>query len=146
MKRSPLRRVSVRGTFSEARCKRLDDKLRAKLRDLTHNRCEECGQSIQGFDSQLSHGITRKVKSLRWDRLNVCLSCAACHFKRQNYPHTVHDTLTRLLGLAGYMELQRRSCHFVQVKRLSYEAIEAYIDRLTAGKYPTVSPVPLWEL
>lgn len=132
--------------FSEPRCKRLDDLLRAKLREMTNGCCERCKTPVSGFSSQLSHGFTRKIKSLRWDRLNVAHFCANCHWHYTNNPPRAEAILRLLLGHAGYEELVRRWQRKTQVKELDYDQIKNYIANLELGQYPDVSPVPLWEL
>ena len=132
--------------FSEARCKRLDTLLRIRLRDLTHGRCEGCGRLVSGFSSQLSHGFTRKIKSLRWDRLNVLHLCANCHWAYTNHPPAAESFLRAQLGDPGYDELVRRWQHKINVRQLDYDLIADYIRNLEPGQFPQVSPVPLWEL
>lgn len=146
MKHSKIRKISTRGAFSEARSRRLDSLLRDKLRELTKGRCESCGVYVTGFSSQLSHGFTRKIKSLRWDRLNVAHLCASCHWNYTNHPPIAESLLRRLNGHAGYEELLRRWQRKTQVKELDYDLITAYINDLKIGIYPDISTLPLWEL
>ena len=78
--------------------------------------------------------------------MNVVLSCGQCHWRRNNAPATVGETLRRLLGDAGYDELVRRWQRKTSVRELDYAQIQAYIATIQElGKYPVI-PAPLWEL
>lgn len=66
--------------------KALDDIVREIVRVRDDHRCQWCGKPVHGFDSQVSHIISRKYYALRWDLLNVILKCASCHFKWHDDP------------------------------------------------------------
>ena len=125
---------------------RLSDLLLAHLRQLTRNRCEECRKLVFGKASQTSHGFTRARKGIKWDRLNVLHLCAGCHFAYGDKPPLAEQFLTKHLGEAGYAELCRRERTIIKTTWLDYEKIKDYIAQLQLGKYPLVSPTPLWEL
>ena len=125
---------------------RLDDLLRERLRKLTKHRCEQCLKIVVGFSSQVSHGFTRKLMGLRWDRLNTLHLCASCHWRYTNDPPMAEQFLRAQLGDVGYDELVRRRRILIKTTWLDYEKIKDYIAQLQLGKYPLVSPTPLWEL
>lgn len=61
--------------------KKLDDLLRAKVRERDNHTCQWCGKKgLSGFDSQVSHTIPKgRSTYLRWDMTNLLLLCAFCH-------------------------------------------------------------------
>jgi len=125
---------------------RLDTAVREKLRELYKHQCQECGISIEGYNSQVSHGDSRKLHGVRHDFLNVLLLCGRDHARYSMRPSESQTFLTKHLGLAGYEELKRRSRTLIKTSWLDYDKIRAHIDTWKPGKYPDVSPKPLWEL
>lgn len=134
--------------MKKADIRKLDTKIRVKLRELCNNKCEECGQFMQGMNSQVSHGYSRRYQGIRWDRLNVLALDAKCHWQYGNNPIEANIFLLKHLGQAGLNELMRRkqSLNELKLYRLDPDKITAYIEQLTLGKYPDVSPIPLWRL
>lgn len=71
--------------MAKSKRKRLTDRLDEvclkviRLRD--DNKCQKCGKSVEGSDSQQSHVVAKGngASLRRWDLLNIFLSCTKCH-------------------------------------------------------------------
>jgi|GEM_PF-2143814 len=88
-KRKQIMTRTTAGTHKRTRkglVKALDDIIREIVRVRDDHQCQWCGKTVKGFDSQVSHIVSRKYYAVRWDLLNVILKCASCHFKWHDDP------------------------------------------------------------
>ena len=122
----------MKKTYRQKATKRLDGLLREIVRIRDENRCQWCGKSVKGSNSQPSHVIPKaRCLHLRWDLLNVKLLCMSCHQKWHLNPVAGAEWFKSAYP-ARYeyvLAMQHKTTHW---KKADYERIEANLKEKLA--------------
>ena len=100
--------------------KRLDDLIRELLKKDYELKCVTCGKGIGWFHPQtnpyglqVSHYISRRFASVRWDLKNVHPMCSSCNYMHNVNPAPYTDFMLKVYGKKVLNDLDKKRRNLV---------------------------------